>query len=279
MRSVFLGSLELEARLRRAVAQGDFVLHYQPIVDLATGRVAGVEALVRWQYAPHGLIMPAEFIPLAEETGLVVPIDRWVLSEACRQAADWNARLCPDTPLTINVNLSARHLQQTDLPEFAASALARSGLDARCLIIEITESLLLNDTEATLDRLRRLKALGIRVAIDDFGTGYASLAYLRQFPVDIIKIDKSFVAGAGDGLDGSSALARGIVQLGQTLRLSTIAEGIETAEQLAELRTAGCPYGQGFYFAGPVGAAEIEALLSGGAGIPDPPVALARAPG
>jgi EAL domain-containing protein (putative c-di-GMP-specific phosphodiesterase class I) len=246
--------------------------------------VFGVEALVRWRYAEHSLVGPPEFVPLAEETGLILPIDRWVLSEACRQAGDWNTRLGLDRALTINVNLSARQLQQIDLPEFTASALARGGLDARHLVIEITESLLLLDTEATLDRLHRLRQLGVRVAIDDFGTGYASLAYLRQFPVDIIKIDKSFVAGAGAGKvcpgrahAGAPALARGIVQLGHTLRLATIAEGIETAEQLAELRAAGCPYGQGFYFAKPVTAGEIEAMLREAAGVPVRP-ALVRTP-
>jgi diguanylate cyclase (GGDEF)-like protein len=321
MRSVFLDSLELEARLRRAIGRGDFELRYQPIVELATDRVVGVEALVRWRYAEHVLVGPPEFVPLAEETGLILPIDRWVLSEACRQAGDWNARLGLDRPLTINVNLSARHLQQVDLPEFAASALARGRLDARHLVIEITESLMLLDTEATLDRLHRLRQLGVRVAIDDFGTGYASLAYLRQFPVDIIKIDKSFVAGAGSGAvaegngagaagladagladaglanaglayagladagladaglakAGAPALARGIVQLGQTLRLATIAEGIETAEQLAELRAAGCRYGQGYYFAPPVTAGDIEELLRERAGAAVRP-ALVRTP-
>jgi len=271
MRAMFLGTVALEAGLRRALDNSDFVLHYQPIVELHTGRVAGLEALVRWQHPERGLISPPEFVPLAEETGLILAIDRWVLDEACRQAGEWNAHRSPEQQLTICVNLSVRQLQQTDLTDFVAAALARGGLDARCLVIEITESLLLNDTEATLARLHQLKALGIRVAIDDFGTGYSSLAYLRQFPVDIIKIDKSFVAGMGEGEDGS-ALARGIVQLGQTLRLSTIAEGIETADQVSELCAARCSFGQGFYFAKPVAAAEIDELLSADAALPVPPV-------
>jgi len=267
MRSMFLGTVAMEAGLRRALDHGDFVLHYQPVVELATGRITGLEALVRWQHPDRGLVPPPEFIPLAEETGLILAIDRWVLDEACRQAGAWNARRPVDRALTICVNLSARQLQQTDLPEFVAATLTRAELDARCLVIEITESLLLNDTEATLARLHQLKELGVRLAIDDFGTGYSSLAYLRRFPVDIIKIDKSFVAGTEEGEDGSN-LARAIVQLGEILRLATIAEGIESAEQLAELRSACCPYGQGYYFAKPVAAAEIDELLSVDAALP-----------
>jgi diguanylate cyclase (GGDEF)-like protein len=269
LRARFVRNLELEGSLRHAVDQGDFVLHYQPIVELASGRFIGAEALVRWLHPEQGLIGPPEFIPLAEDTGLILPIDRWVLGEACRQIGEWNARRGAGRPLTVSVNLSARQLQRTDLPEFVAATLARTGLDPGCLVIEITESLLLQDTAATMDRLRRLKALRVRVAIDDFGTGYSSLAYLRQFPVDIIKIDKSFVCGAGDGPD-ASVLARAIVQLGRTLRLSTIAEGIETAAQLAELSGAGCEFGQGFYFAEPVPAEELMTLLaiSDGASVP-----------
>jgi diguanylate cyclase (GGDEF)-like protein len=269
MRSMFLGTVAMEAGLRRALDHGDFVLHYQPVVELQTGRITGLEALVRWQHPERGLVPPPEFIPLAEETGLILAIDRWVLDQACRQAAVWNARRPPDQYLTICVNLSARQLQQTDLPDFVAATLVRAGLDPRCLVIEITESLLLNDTEPTLARLHRLKDLGVRLAIDDFGTGYSSLAYLRRFPVDIIKIDKSFVAGTEEGAD-ASALARAIVQLGQVLRLATIAEGIESAGQLAELRSAACPFGQGYYFSKPVAAAEIDELLSADRELPVP---------
>ena len=218
-------NLELERSLRHAVDQGDFVLHYQPIVELATGRFLGAEALVRWRHPEQGLIAPPEFIPLAEDTGLIGPIDRWVLHDACRQMGAWNARRGGRPPLIVSVNLSARQLQRTDLLEFVASTLARTGLDPGCLVIEITESLLLQDTAATMDRLRRLKALRVRVAIDDFGTGYSSLAYLRQFPVDIIKIDKSFVDDVVDE-PTAAALTHGIIQLGRALQLSTVAEGI-----------------------------------------------------
>jgi diguanylate cyclase (GGDEF)-like protein len=260
MRAMFLGTVALEAGLRRALDHGDFVLHYQPIVELRTGRVVGLEALVRWQHPHRGLVRPPEFVPLAEETGLILAIDRWVLSEACRQVAEWNARRHPEQALTVCVNLSARQLQQADLPEFVAAALARGGLDPHRLVIEITESLLVAETEPTLARLHRLKDLGVRLAIDDFGTGYSSLAYLRQFPVDIIKIDKSFVNGLGED-EAAPKLARAIVQIGEILRLATVAEGIESAEQLAELRSAECVYGQGYFFAKPVGAAEMDELL------------------
>jgi EAL domain-containing protein (putative c-di-GMP-specific phosphodiesterase class I) len=219
-----------------------------------------MEALVRWRHAEQGLIHPPEFVPLAEDTGLILPIDRWVLGRACRQAGEWNARRAGRPPLTVSVNLSVRQLQRADLTEMVTAALADTTLDPGCLVVEITESLLLHDTAATMERLRRLKALGVRVAIDDFGTGYSSLAYLRQFPVDIIKIDKSFVSGTGEDPD-ACALACAIVQLGQTLRLSTVAEGIETGAQLAELRAAGCEYGQGFHFARPVPAEQLAAML------------------
>jgi diguanylate cyclase (GGDEF)-like protein len=251
-------NLELEAALRRSVDREEFVLHYQPIVRLDSGQVTGVEALVRWRHPRQGLIPPLEFIPLAEETGLILPIGRWVLREACRQAGAWNAGRAQ--PLSVNVNLSARQLQQRDLPATVSAALRDGGLDPGCLVLEITESLLLADTEATVDMLRQLKALGVHLAIDDFGTGYSSLAYLRRFPVDILKVDKSFVDEAGNGA-AAFALTRAIFQLGETLRLTTVAEGIEAADQLSELRGSACQLGQGHYFAKPLEGAEIEALL------------------
>jgi diguanylate cyclase (GGDEF)-like protein len=259
MQANLLRSLDLEANLRRAVDRDEFVLHYQPIVELAGGRVNGVEALVRWRHPQGSVVPPLKFVPLAEETGLIVPIGLWVLHEACRQASTWNAGR-NGQPLTISVNLSARQVQQPDLPGVVAQILLETGLDPSCLVLEITESLLLHDTEPTMERLRHLKALGLRLALDDFGTGYASLAYLRRFPIDIIKIDKSFIdeiAGAPD-----PSLARAIVQLGQTLNLGTVAEGIEAADQLAELRAAGCQLGQGYYFAKPLERDEVEALLA-----------------
>jgi diguanylate cyclase (GGDEF)-like protein len=268
MQANLLRSLDLEAHLRRAVDRDEFVLHYQPIVELTGGRVNGVEALVRWRHPQRGIIPPLKFVPLAEETGLIVPIGLWVLHEACQQARAWNlGRVGP--PLTISVNLSARQVQQPDLPGVVAQILLETGLDPSCLVLEITESLLLHDTEATMEQLQHLKALGLRLALDDFGTGYASLAYLRRFPIDIIKIDKSFVDEIACGPDTS--LARAIVQLGQTLRLGTVAEGIEAADQLAELRAAGCQLGQGYYFAKPLEREEVETLLANSSCFADAP--------
>ncbi len=257
--------LDLEADLRRAVERGEFVLHYQPIVQLSDRRVKGVEALVRWLHPEHGLLPPQRFIPLAEETGLVVQIGEWVLREACRQVSAWNAQRRAQPPLTVSVNLSARQFQQSGLPTMVSAALEQTGLDPGTLVLEITESLLLHDTDATMNRLQRLKGLDVRLALDDFGTGYSSLAYLRRFPIDILKIDKSFVDEVVNGPE-ASAVARAIVQLGTTLRLDTIAEGIEAAGQHAELLASGCRLGQGYYFGKPLECDEIGPLLS------DPPV-------
>ena len=260
MQARLMRTLGVEASLRRAVEREEFVLHYQPIVDLVDGRITALEALVRWRHPSRGLVGPRHFVPLAEDTGLIVPIGLWVLREACRQAAAWNAARPEGSPLTMSVNLSARQLQQTDLPKRAAQILLGTGLDPVCLVLEITESLLLHDTGEMLSRLKQIKSLGLRLAIDDFGTGYSSLTYLRRFPVDIIKIDKSFVREIAGGAE-TSVLARAIVQLGRTLGLVTIAEGIEAVEQLAELRAAGCQLGQGNYFAKPLSGQEVEAML------------------
>jgi diguanylate cyclase (GGDEF)-like protein len=252
--------LDVEADLRRAVVHGEFFLRYQPIVVLRTGQVSGLEALVRWQHPTRGRVVPMDFIPLAEETGLIVPIGRWVLREACKQAARWNGRRAGQPPLTISVNLSARQLQQSDLTAMVAEALDENGLDPSCLVLEITESLLIRDPEATARRLHDLKALGVRLAVDDFGTGYSSLSYLHRFPIDILKIDKSFVDELTRG-EAAAALTHGIVRLGQALRLATVAEGIEDAQQRGELDASGCELGQGFYFAMPLEVDEVDEIL------------------
>ena len=251
---------DLESDLRLAVDRGEFVLRYQPIVALHSGQVSGFEALVRWVHPQLGMVPPLDFIPLAEETGLIVPIGTWVLREACRQAADWNRRRPVDEPLSISVNLSARQLQQPHLPELVAEVLATTGLAGRCLTLELTESLLINDVESTVIRLEQLKALGVRLAIDDFGTGYSSLAYLRRFPIDILKIDKLFVDAVATEAPESS-LTGAIVHLARTLRLSTVAEGIESVDQCGPLRNSGCQLGQGYYFAKPLASSEAESLL------------------
>ncbi|MET0492097.1 MAG: GGDEF domain-containing phosphodiesterase, partial [Actinoplanes sp.] len=259
MQAAFQAALQMEADLRRAVVRHEFELRYQPIVHLRTGEITGLEALVRWQHPERGIIPPLEFIPLAEETGMIIPIGDWVLREACRQAAVWYQQRDGDM-LTVSVNLSAVQLDQGNLPELVASALAESGLPAKCLVIELTESLLVDHRPSTLRQLQDVKALGIRLAIDDFGTGYSSLAYLRRFPIDIIKIDKSFVDDVGDE-PTAAALTLGIIQLGQALHLSTIAEGIEDAGQLSELTDGNCELGQGYYFAEPLDEEAMSALL------------------
>jgi EAL domain-containing protein (putative c-di-GMP-specific phosphodiesterase class I) len=237
----------------------EFELRYQPIVHLRTGEISGLEALVRWQHPTRGIIPPLDFIPLAEETGMIVPIGEWVLREACRQAAQWNDRRA-GKPLTVSVNLSAVQLDQGNLPELVGLVLTETGLPATCLVIELTESLLVDHRPSTLRQLEETKALGVRLAIDDFGTGYSSLAYLRRFPVDIIKIDKSFVDDVGDE-PTAAALTLGIIQLGQALNLSTIAEGIEHADQLNELTDGNCEMGQGYYFAEPLTDEDMGNLL------------------
>ncbi|MGH2367961.1 MAG: putative bifunctional diguanylate cyclase/phosphodiesterase [Chloroflexota bacterium] len=260
MHAVALERLALAADLRRAVERQEFTLRYQPIAVLETGRIAGVEALVRWQHPEHGLLAPDTFIPLAEETGLIVPIGRWVLQQACRQMAQWREALPPDRSLTMSVNLSARQLQQPGLVEEVGHVLRQTGLDPQDLTLEMTETTLMEDTEVTIPRLQALRSLGVRLAIDDFGTGYSSLSYLRRFPIDILKIDRSFVEGVGSGTE-QGALVQTIIALGETLRLRTVAEGIEGAEQLDALRALGCDLGQGYYLAKPLDAAEVSALL------------------
>jgi diguanylate cyclase (GGDEF)-like protein len=272
MRAMPVRSLDLESDLHRALAAGEFALHYQPIVELAGGsldaltgdrladRVAALEALVRWNDPRHGLTSPQRFVPLAEETGLILPIGRWVIHEACRQASAWNARRTGRAPLVVSVNLSARQLQQADLPDIVAASLAETGLAPDRLMLEITESVLLRDTEVSMDVLRDLESLGVRLAIDDFGIGYSSLEYVRRFPIDTVKIDKSFVDEVADSPKGA-ALVRAIVQFGRTLDLTTIAEGIEAPEQLRHVLESGCSMAQGYLLAKPLEAREIETLL------------------
>jgi diguanylate cyclase (GGDEF)-like protein len=251
------------ARLRGVEERDELRLDYQPIVDLTDESIVGVEALVRWQPADGPVLMPGKWIDLAEETGDIVPIGRWVLREACRQAHDWQIRLGrPD--LRISVNLSARQFREHDIVGTVRTALAETGLPPATLILEITESGLMRRTQSTIARLEALRALGCHLAIDDFGTGYSSLSYLERFPIDILKIDGSFVSAAGTG---GSAIARAIVDLGRTLNLEVIAEGIEEPDQARWLTDIGCRFGQGYLFARPVGAAAFEALLAEGAGL------------
>jgi len=248
---------DLTAALEGAIERRELVVHYQPIVDLRDGRVAGAEALVRWPRPDRGLVPPAEFIPLAEETGLVVELDRFVLRQACRQMAGWVAEA---GPLLLHVNLSAHHLLRSDLAATVAAALRDSGLSPDCLALEITESVLMHDLDVAIVRLHELKQLGVHLAIDDFGTGYSSLAYLRQMPIDAVKIDKSFVDGIAGGPE-ESAVARAILALAATLHLDTVAEGVERPEQAAALAELGCHLAQGYHFSRPVPAADMARLI------------------
>ncbi|HEY3238272.1 MAG TPA: EAL domain-containing protein [Acidimicrobiia bacterium] len=276
MHTAVLERLELEADLSRALAGGEIVVYYQPIVRLADASLVGMEALVRWNRPGHGLVPPAGFIPAAEETGLILEIGRWVLEEACRQVAAWQADHAVSPPLQLSVNLSARQLQEPGLVAEVEEALRQSGLDPNRLVLEITESMLVKEPETAAERLRSLKRLGLRLAIDDFGTGYSSLNYLRRFPVDVLKIDRAFVGAIAGGPE-DAALAHAIVRLAHTLELGTVAEGIETGEQLAELRKLGCELGQGYLFARPLPSdAMAELLRTGG---PLPSVSGSPAPG
>jgi len=266
MRAAVLDRLQLEADLRHAIAASELVLFYQPIVELSSGRIAGAEALLRWRHPQRGMMAPAAFIPLAEESGQIVPIGRWVLEEACRRG-----RILSESapaPLRMSVNLSARQLQETDLEDQVVGALRAGGLEPSSLVLEVTESLIMLEPRKMIARLRALKELGVRLAIDDFGTGYSSLAYLQSLPVDILKIDRSFLHDAGAA--GLSPLARGIVDLGRAMRLVMVAEGIEQPEQVAALRAAGCELGQGFHLARPMEADAFDKLLRSRASLPAP---------
>jgi EAL domain-containing protein (putative c-di-GMP-specific phosphodiesterase class I) len=256
-----LTRLWLETDLRWAIERKELVLHYQPIISLSGNKIVGVEALVRWQHPTRGLVSPLDFIHVAEESGLIVQVGRWVLTEACRQVARWQR----DTglPLRLSVNISARQLQAPRLAEHVAKTLRSTGVRPTDMILEITESMLVDDAERTIAKLHLLRELGVRLAIDDFGTGYSSLNYLRRLPVDVLKIDRSFVQGIGTESDLTS-LTRAIVGIGRDLGLETVAEGIEEAGQLAELRGMGCALGQGYLFARPLPPDELAALLGPG---------------
>jgi diguanylate cyclase (GGDEF)-like protein/PAS domain S-box-containing protein len=260
MHAEVLRRLELETDLREALDRDQMRLHYQPIAAMATGEIIGVEALLRWQHPTRGLISPADFIPVAEETGAIIPIGRWVLHEACATCRRLQAGEDREVPLSITVNLSGRQIADPCIVTDVCDALEASGIAPSNLVLEITESVLVHNDRATLDRLWELKRLGVQLAIDDFGTGYSSLAYLQAFPVDILKIDKSFTDRIGTGAD-ESPLSRAVVGLGSTLSIRTIAEGIETAAQWARLRELGCELGQGYHIARPVTVDRIEEML------------------
>ena len=248
--------MEIETGLRLAIERDELRVHYQPLVDLQTGRLCGMEALTRWEHPTRGLMPPGTFIPIAEETGLIVPIGYWVLEEACRQTREWKA-LCPDAQgLIVNVNLSGRQLQRPDAVQRVREALTRSGLPATDLKLEITESVMMTDVDATLVKLRELKAMGVRLAMDDFGTGYSSMASMSRFPLDTVKIDRAFISLLDDA-EEARAIVAAIVMLSRAMRLDVTAEGIETRQQWRQVQRLGCNVGQGYYFAP---ALPLEAL-------------------
>jgi EAL domain-containing protein (putative c-di-GMP-specific phosphodiesterase class I) len=247
--------------MERGLAENQFVVLYQPVVDMHTQRLTAVEALVRWQHPDQGLLGPYTFIATAEANGLIVPLGRWVLREACAQLAHWQRATPAAADLVMHVNLSARQFQDTGLVADVAAAIADAGIDAASLTLEITESMLVQDIDGAIETLQALRRLGVHLAIDDFGTGYSSLSYLKRLPVDIIKIDRSFVEQV-DTDANDTALVDAVVGLGQALHLQTVAEGIETDGQWERLKEIGCDHGQGFLFGRPGDAEVVEQLLS-----------------
>ena len=261
MHTAALDRLELIAGMDGAVERGEFVLEYQPIITLADEAVAGVEALLRWDHPVRGLIQPESFIALAEDTGAITCIGRWVIDEACRQAAEWQASAALPYSFAINVNVSPRQLLHPGFVDDVAAALRQSRIPPHSLVLEITESVMMHNVQASLAVLQQLKALGLRLAIDDFGTGYSSLSYLHQFPFDILKIDRSFVARGQRAAD--HGVERAIIELGGAFGLQIIAEGIEHADQLARLKSLGCAFGQGYYFSRPLAALAVTDMIAG----------------
>ena len=260
MQEAIRARAELEVDLRQAIQRQELSVHYQPIVHLGSRSICAVEALARWDHPLRGTLSPADFIPVAEQSGLIIPLGRWVLERACRQAVQWQDLFRFDPPLTVSVNLSARQLHQPGVVADVAAALRRSGLDPSRLVLEITESVLMQDSDDTVSRLWELKKSGVRLAIDDFGTGYSSLGYLRRLPVDILKIDKTFVDGLGRPDEGP--LGEAVVNLGNTLGLTTVAEGVEGDEQLERLEALGCSLAQGYLFSPPVPPEAAARLLA-----------------
>ncbi|HWH00198.1 MAG TPA: GGDEF domain-containing phosphodiesterase, partial [Pilimelia sp.] len=265
LRAGAVDQILLDTEMRSALARGEFEVHYQPIIELATGRISGAEALVRWRHPRRGMVAPGSFLPAAEAAGLLPDIDRWVLREACRQATVWRRHV---PHFSVSVNISAGHVTHSTLVSDVTGALAASGLPAAALVLELTETALVADTTAAASVLAQLAKLGVRVALDDFGTGYSSLTYLRTLPIHSIKIDRTFVWGLGDGAT-HDAVTRAIVELAGTLGLVQVAEGVETDDQADWLRGLRCTYGQGFHFSHPVPAEAMNHIL--GVATADPP--------
>ncbi len=261
MREAVLDRLDLEADMRQGLVEDQFAVHYQPILNFDQDRLVGLEALARWQHPSRGFLMPAEFIPIAEESGLMIELGAQVLSTATKQVRAWQLRYPSDPPMFVTVNLSAKQLMDPGVVKVITTALEESGLPPETLTLEITETVLAQNTDAVIERLKAIRALGVRLAIDDFGTGYSSLSYLHQFPVDVVKIDKSFVDGIVAGSDGTE-LPDAIVSLAHALKLKTVAEGVERMDQIQHLTAIGCDLWQGFFYAEPMQDGGIEQLLA-----------------
>jgi EAL domain-containing protein (putative c-di-GMP-specific phosphodiesterase class I) len=269
--------LEVTSELQGAIETGQLVLYYQPIVDVATGRTLGAEGLVRWNHPRHGLVPPVDFIPIAESTGLVIPLGRWVLDQACRRVRAWQRMGLVDDAFYVSVNISARHLHDPGMVDDVVHALDASGLPARSLLIEVTESALVQDLDPAGPVLGELKALGVRLAIDDFGTGYSSLARLSTFPIDVVKIDKAFVDRLAEK-DGEATL-RAMVNLSHTLGMQVVAEGVEQFEQALALLRLGCTMAQGYLFARPKAPDVMTTALKTRSAFVDPRLTLAGVTG
>jgi diguanylate cyclase (GGDEF)-like protein/PAS domain S-box-containing protein len=253
--------LQFETDMRHALERGEFCLHYQPIVNLETQKLVGFEALVRWKHPERGMVSPMVFIPTAEENRMILPLGKWILNESCRQLKEWQDENPAAEHLMISVNLSCKQFLQPDLVEQVASALRETGLNPGCLKLEITESYIMENTEAAVATMNRLRSLGIEISLDDFGTGYSSLSYLHRLPIDYLKIDRSFVSNMGESKENSEIVYT-IIKLAQNLKMKVIAEGIETDEQLAQLHLLNCEYGQGFYFSKPLEAEKTKIFIN-----------------
>ena len=256
-----IGRLELQTDLQQALVRGELRLLYQPVIDLATKTFVGAEALIRWEHPVRGLLSPGAFIPMAEETGLIVPVGRWVLEEACRQAAKWQRLLPSSTHFTVAVNLAVRQLEQPDIVDQVAAVLRETGLEPHRLELELTETAVINQAESTIGAIAALKTLGVRLAIDDFGTGYSSLSYLQRLAVDTVKIDQSFTRELAHG-SATTPIVQAVVMLAHALEMSVTVEGIETAEQLALVTALGCNSGQGYYFSRPCSVVEPRRIAA-----------------
>lgn len=261
MHTAMVRRLELEQDLRLMVDRGQLTLCYQPIIELETQQVTGVEALARWEHPKRGQISPMEFIPIAEQTGIIVDIGHWSLNAACRACTEWGDSQSQNHDLTVTVNVSGREIREDDYVEYVRLALERTGLPPRRLVLEVTENVLVANDSFILEQVRSLKRLGVRLAIDDFGTGYSSLSYLQQFPIDLIKIDKSFVSRLGNDAE-ESLLSRAVVSLGEALGIRTVAEGVETLGQFTRLQELGCSYGQGHFFSKALPEMEVPNFLA-----------------